>query len=97
MKTLLLLEVTKDYIQLDQQANQRACSLIYFIDQFDYAMNAIDMDHEYDKWLRNIIYDFVLGIDYREKSVDDFSDIFNKAYCNSLLKYKIKNSFKNMK
>lgn len=91
LNTLLLLEATKDYIQVDQTANQRVCLLIQLIEQFDHAMNAIDLDQEYDKCLRNFIYDFVVGWGNWEKLEDDFSDVLKKAYFNSLFKYKIIN------
>lgn len=95
--TLLLLEATKDYIQVDKSANHRVCLLIQFVEQFDYLMNAIDLDHEYDKWLRNFIYDFIMGWGNCEKLEDDFSDVLKKAYINSLFKYKIRNLIKRTK
>lgn len=99
LQFFLSLELSKEYIQENKAAHERISSLIYFIKQFEHSMNTIELEREYDKYLRNDIQDFILGMNtvQGKKEFDDFIPIIEAAYSNQLLTTKFCNIFTALK
>ena len=98
LQTFVSYELAQDYIQEDIRANKRLRSLISWITQFGYAIDSLDVAHEYDKRFCNDIHDFVRGITSTEgqREKDDFIDIIESAYRNSLIRYKLLRALKKL-
>ncbi len=93
LRTFLSIEISKQYIQVNEDAYNRISNLISWIDQFHHHHKTISLEHEYDKYLRNYIQDFILGLttanSSQETPFDLFPKIIKSAYKNSLLSEKI--------